>query len=110
VWDVLVDGQSENRGILETSAAAGLGAALLRAPRVGLQSTGSRTLHDAGSLAVRGAAAYVEDGALTRVSAGTVLQLVPFGYSVIRDDRPQPWGQGLALDALAAALPHGLSS
>jgi unsaturated rhamnogalacturonyl hydrolase len=41
---------------------------------------------------------------LTRVSAGTVLQLVPFGYSVIRDDRPQLWGQGLALHAVAAAL------
>ena len=40
----------------------------------------------------------------TRVSAGTVLQLVPFGYSVIRDDRMQPWGQGLALHALAAAM------
>ena len=38
------------------------------------------------------------------VSAGTVLQLVPFGYSVIRDDRPQLWGQGLALHAIAAAL------
>jgi unsaturated rhamnogalacturonyl hydrolase len=54
---------------------------------------------------VRGALAYVDDdGTLTRVSAGTVLQLVPFGYSVIRDDRIQPWGQGLALHAVAAAL------
>ncbi|MGH3715775.1 MAG: glycoside hydrolase family 88 protein, partial [Micromonosporaceae bacterium] len=34
VWDVLVDGQPENRGILETSAAAGIGAALLRAGAV----------------------------------------------------------------------------
>jgi unsaturated rhamnogalacturonyl hydrolase len=33
-----------------------------------------------------------------------VLQLVPFGYSVVRDDRIQPWGQGLALHAVAAAL------
>ncbi len=31
VWDVLVDGRPENRGILETSAAAGIGAAMLRA-------------------------------------------------------------------------------
>ncbi|MGH3716957.1 MAG: hypothetical protein ACRDT4_26375, partial [Micromonosporaceae bacterium] len=61
---------------------------------------------DAGRLAVRGALAYVEDGVLTRVSAGTVLQLAPFGYSVIRDDRIQPWGQGLALHAIAAALDH----
>jgi len=48
---------------------------------------------------------YVDpDGTLTRTSAGTVLQLVPFGYSVIRDDRIQPWGQGLGLHAVAAAL------
>ena len=33
-----------------------------------------------------------------------MLQLVPFGYSVIRDDRIQPWGQGLGLHAYAAAL------
>ncbi len=38
------------------------------------------------------------------VGAGTVLQLVPFGYSVIRHDRIQPWGQGLALHVYAAAL------
>ncbi|MGQ0466461.1 MAG: glycoside hydrolase family 88 protein [Sporichthyaceae bacterium] len=104
VWDVLVDGQPENRGILETSAAAGLGAALLRAARLPLPPEEAATLERAGSLAVRGALAYVRDGVLTRVSAGTVLQLVPFGYSVIRGDRPQPWGQGLALHALAAAI------
>ena len=50
-----------------------------------------------------GSWAGAHDGVLTRVSAGTVLQLIPFGYSVIRDDRPQPWGQGLLLLALAAA-------
>jgi len=33
-----------------------------------------------------------------------VLQLIPFGYSVIRDDRLQLWGQGLSLHAIAAAL------
>jgi len=99
VWDVLVDGQVENRGILETSAAAGIGAAMLRAaPLLGPH------LADAGWRALLGTFAYVDDaGLLTRVSAGTVLQLVPFGYSVIRDDRPQPWGQGLLLTALAAA-------
>lgn len=100
VWDVLVDGQPENRGILETSAAAGIGAAMLRAGRC----LPDPELHSAGALAVRGALAYLDHGMLTRVSAGTVLQLVPFGYSVIRDDRPQPWGQGLALHALAAAI------
>jgi unsaturated rhamnogalacturonyl hydrolase len=102
VWSVLVDGQPENAGILETSAAAGLGAAMLRASHVvpGLPED----VVEAGWRAVAGALAYVEDGTLTRVSAGTVLQLVPFGYSVIRDDRPQLWGQGLALHAVAAAL------
>ncbi|MBC9822639.1 glycoside hydrolase family 88 protein [Terrabacter sp. MAHUQ-38] len=102
VWSVLVDDQAENAGILETSAAAGLGAAMLRAVAVapGL----SDAITAAGWRAVAGALAYVEEGALTRVSAGTVLQLVPFGYSVIRDDRPQLWGQGLALHAVAAAL------
>lgn len=100
VWDVLVDGQQENRGVLESSAAAGIGAAMLRASRC----LGRPDLAPPGSLAVRGALAYLEAGILTRVSAGTVLQLVPFGYSVIRDDRPQPWGQGLALHALAAAI------
>lgn len=101
VWDVLVDGQPENRGVLETSAAAGIGAAMLRASRV---VPGGERWAGPGSLAVRGSLAYVRDGALTRVSAGTVLQLIPFGYSVIRDDRPQLWGQGLALHAIAAAL------
>jgi unsaturated rhamnogalacturonyl hydrolase len=102
VWSVLVDDQPENAGILETSAAAGLGAAMLRASHVvpGLPED----VVEAGWRAVAGALAYVEDGTLTRVSAGTVLQLVPFGYSVIRDDRPQLWGQGLALHAVAAAL------
>ena len=102
MWSVLVDGQPENAGILETSAAAGLGAAMLRASHVvpGLPAH----VVEAGWRAVAGALAYVEDGTLTRVSAGTVLQLVPFGYSVIRDDRPQRWGQGLALHAVAAAL------
>jgi len=99
VWDVLVDGQVENRGILETSAAAGIAAAMLRAAPLldpGLAVPGWRAL--------LGTLPYVDDaGLLTRVSAGTVLQLVPFGYSVIRDDRPQLWGQGLMLTALAAA-------
>jgi unsaturated rhamnogalacturonyl hydrolase len=109
VWDVLVDGQAENRGILETSAAAGIGAAMLRAARcLPLAPDEATALRRAGSLAVRGALAYLEGGVLTRVSAGTVLQLVPFGYSVIRDDRPQPWGQGLALHALAAGMQCGV--
>lgn len=98
VWDVLVDSPPECRGILETSAAAGIGAAMLRAGT----ALRSRDLVLAGDLAVRGALAYVDDGELTRVSAGTIVQLIPFGYSVIRDDRPQPWGQGLALEAVAA--------
>jgi unsaturated rhamnogalacturonyl hydrolase len=102
VWSVLVDDQQENRGILETSAAAGIGAAMLRAARV--VPSLSNAVVAAGWSAVAGSLSYVDDGALTRVSAGTVLQLVPFGYSVIRDDRPQLWGQGLALHAIAAAL------
>lgn len=120
VWDVLVDSPPEVRGLLETSAAAGLGAALLRtASALSSEDAGALssedagagasdragdavTLRAAGERAVLGSLAYVTDGLLTRVSAGTVLQLIPFGYSVIRDDRPQPWGQGLALEALAA--------
>lgn len=103
VWSVLVDDQPENAGILETSAAAGIGAAMLRAQALDVPWAGD--VADAGWRAVRGALAYVDDdGTLTRVSAGTVLQLVPFGYSVIRDDRIQPWGQGLALHAVAAAI------
>ncbi len=102
VYDVLVDGQPETAGILETSATAGIGAAMLRAARLlpGLDDVAA-----AGRRAAAGALAYVDPGgALTRVSAGTVLQLVPFGYSVIRDDLPQLWGQGLALEAVAALL------
>jgi unsaturated rhamnogalacturonyl hydrolase len=103
VWSVLVDDQPENAGILETSAAAGIGAAMLRAQALDLPWADD--VAEAGWRAVRGALAYVDDeGTLTRVSAGTVLQLVPFGYSVIRDDRIQPWGQGLALHAVAAAI------
>jgi unsaturated rhamnogalacturonyl hydrolase len=103
VWSVLVDEHPETAGIVETSAAAGIGAAMLRAGAVVPDLP--ETVTEAGWRAVRGALAYVDDsGALTRTSAGTVLQLVPFGYSVIRDDRSQPWGQGLALHAIAAAL------
>jgi unsaturated rhamnogalacturonyl hydrolase len=103
VWSVLVDDQPENAGVLETSAAAGLGAAMLRA--AALLPDLPPQVERAGWLAVRGALAHTApDGTLTRVSAGTVLQLIPFGYSVIRDDRIQPWGQGLALHAVAAAL------
>jgi unsaturated rhamnogalacturonyl hydrolase len=103
IWSVLVDDQPENAGILETSAAAGIGAAMLRASA--LSGLVDEPVTAAGWRAVRGALAYVDDGGtLTRVSAGTVLQLVPFGYSVIRDDRLQLWGQGLALHAVAAAL------
>ncbi len=101
VWDVLVDSQVENAGLLECSAAAGLAAALLRSGPL----LGAPELTQAGWRALSGVLAYVTpEGVLTRVSAGTVLQLVPFGYSVIRDDRPQPWGQGLLLTALAAGL------
>lgn len=102
VWSVLVDDQPENAGVLETSAAAGLGAAMLRARAVAPDLP--ELVEAAGWRAVAGSLSYVEEGILTRVSAGTVLQLVPFGYSVIRDDRPQLWGQGLALHAIAAAL------
>lgn len=106
VWDVLLDAPPEVRGVLETSAAAGLGAALLRTAALvrDEEPASAATLQAAGERAVLGSLAYVDDGELTRVSAGTVLQLIPFGYSVIRDDRPQPWGQGLAMEALAAWL------
>lgn len=94
VWDVLVDGHPETRGIVETSATAGIAAAMFRVGHV-----------DTAWRAMSGLHAYVDpDGTVTRTSAGTVLQLVPFGYSVIRDDRVQPWGQGLGLHAYAASL------
>jgi unsaturated rhamnogalacturonyl hydrolase len=103
IWSVLVDDQPENAGILETSAAAGIGAAILRA--AALPEGVDDDVAKAGWRAVRGVLAYVDDdGTLTKVSAGTVLQLVPYGYSVIRDDRIQLWGQGLALHAIAAAV------
>jgi unsaturated rhamnogalacturonyl hydrolase len=102
IWDVLVDGQPENRGILETSAAAGIAAAMLRAAALGIAPEQTR---GSGWQALGGVHAYVEpDGTLSRTSAGTVLQLIPFGYSVIRDDRIQPWGQGLAMRAYTEAL------
>ncbi|MGP3970416.1 glycoside hydrolase family 88 protein [Streptomyces sp. 6N223] len=102
VWDVLVDGQPENRGIPETSAAAGIAAAMFRAAALGIAPD---RLRPAAWRALAGIHPYVApDGTLTRTSAGTILQLVPFGYSVIRDDLIQPWGQGLALQAYAAAL------
>jgi unsaturated rhamnogalacturonyl hydrolase len=104
VWDVLVDGQTETAGIVETSAAAGIAAAMIRF--AGLQSDSAKTpLGSAGRLALRGALAHTgDDGFLAGVSDGTILQLLPFGYAVIRSDRPQLWGQGLALAAVAAAL------
>jgi unsaturated rhamnogalacturonyl hydrolase len=102
VWDVLVDGQEENRGILETSAAAGIAAAMFRAAALGVATDRTRP---SAWRALAGIHAYVEaDGTLARTSAGTVLQLIPFGYSVIRTDRIQLWGQGLAMRAYAEAL------
>ncbi|MEV6610038.1 glycoside hydrolase family 88 protein [Kutzneria sp. NPDC051319] len=103
VWDVLVDGHPETRGIIETSATAGIAAALFRAAALNVVS--AEALRSAGWRALGGLHPHVtENGTVTRSSAGTVLQLVPFGYSVIRDDRIQPWGQGLGLHAYAAAL------
>ena len=103
IWDVLVDGQVENKGILETSATAGIASALLRASLVIPHFPAE--YKDAGRRALAASLSYVDsDGIVTRVSAGTVLQLVPFGYSVIRSDRMQLWGQGLQLSAIAAAL------
>jgi unsaturated rhamnogalacturonyl hydrolase len=103
VWDVLVDGRPETAGIGETSATAGLASAMLRA--AALLPGQLDQARPAGWLALRAALAYVDaSGYLTRVSAGTILQLIPFGYSVIRSDRPQPWGQGLVLSAIAAGL------
>ncbi|MFM8843196.1 MAG: glycoside hydrolase family 88 protein [Actinomycetota bacterium] len=102
IWDVLVDRQVENRGILETSASAGLGAALVRAAR---HFDNNKELLDSGLKVISASLTYINDsGMLSRTSAGTVLQLIPFGYSVIRNDRPQLWGQGLALNAITTAL------
>ncbi len=103
IWDVLVDHQLENKGVLETSATAGLGAAMIRAIRHFPDL--KKELHDAGTAAIAAALTYVDSsGILTRTSAGTVLQLIPFGYSVIRSDRMQLWGQGLALNAISVML------
>jgi unsaturated rhamnogalacturonyl hydrolase len=103
IWDVLVDGQVENKGVIETSASAGIGAAMLRARRH--LSSSQDDVAKSGSLAIRAALAYLDiNGVLTRTSAGTVLQLIPFGYSVIRSDRLQLWGQGLALRAITALI------
>lgn len=58
-----------------------------------------------GTKAIAASLTYVDSsGVLTRTSAGTVLQLIPFGYSVIRSDRMQLWGQGLALNAISVML------
>ena len=104
VWDVLVDGRPETTGIVETSAAAGIAAAMIRFA-VPHDDPAQTPLGSAGHLALRGALAYMgDDGCLGGVSDGTILQLLPFGYAVIRSDRPQLWGQGLALAAIAAAL------
>ena len=103
IWDVLVDHQVENAGILETSAAAGIGSAMIRAARYLPEM--SDELIEVGRKAAAAALTYVDQsGVLTRTSAGTVLQLIPFGYSVIRSDRMQLWGQGLALAAITALL------
>lgn len=106
IWDVLVDHQVENRGVLETSATAGFGAAMMRAKRHLPEIKDE--LDTTGRTAIAAALTYLDsDGVLTRTSAGTVLQLIPFGYSVIRSDRLQLWGQGLALNAISVMLePH----
>ena len=106
VWSVLVDDQPECAGIVETSAAAGIGAAMLRACAV-VPDLPSVAVDAAGSPSAARSRTSTPAGTLTRTSAGTVLQLIPFGYSVIRDDRLQLWGQGLSLHAIAAALETG---
>ena len=64
-----------------------------------------KELNEIGTKAIAAALTYVDSsGVLTRTSAGTVLQLIPFGYSVIRSDRMQLWGQGLALNAISVML------
>lgn len=104
VWYVLVDGHPETRGIVETSAAAGLVAALLRAAALGIDPEANRATARTAMLRLH---PYLDErGGLTQTSAGTVLQLIPFGYSVIRSDRLQPWGQGLGLHGWSAALRH----
>ncbi|NNG20702.1 hypothetical protein HJ590_14270 [Naumannella sp. ID2617S] len=104
VWYVLMDGHPETRGIVETSAAAGLVAALLRAAALGIDPDANRRT---GRTAMLRLHPYLDErGGLTQTSAGTVLQLIPFGYSVIRTDRLQLWGQGLGLHGWAAALRH----
>ena len=103
IWDVLVDHQVENKGVLETSATAGFGAAMFRAIRHLPELKAE--LSFVGSKAIAASLTYVDQsGILTRTSAGTVLQLIPFGYSVIRSDRLQLWGQGLALNAISVML------
>jgi len=103
IWDVLVDHQIENKGVLETSATAGFGAAMIRAIRHMPELKDE--LNRVGTKAIAASLSYVDQsGILTRTSAGTVLQLIPFGYSVIRSDRLQLWGQGLALNAISVML------
>lgn len=103
IWDVLVDHQVENKGVLETSATAGFGAAMIRAIRYFPDL--KMELSQIGRKAIAASLTYVDSlGVLTRTSAGTVLQLIPFGYSVIRSDRMQLWGQGLALNAISVLL------
>jgi hypothetical protein len=64
-----------------------------------------KDLSQVGTKAIAASLTYVDSsGVLTRTSAGTVLQLIPFGYSVIRSDRMQLWGQGLALNAISVML------
>lgn len=103
IWEVLVDGHPETAGVLDTSAAAGIGAAMLRAaPFV---QDEDKAIRRAGRRAIDAVVSQVDrEGMLSRVSAGTILQLLPFGYSVIRNDLLQFWGQGLALHAVAAAI------
>ena len=88
---------------LETSATAGFGAAMNRAGRHFPDLRND--LKQIGTKAIAASLTYVDSsGVLTRTSAGTVLQLIPFGYSVIRSDRMQLWGQGLALNAISVML------
>jgi unsaturated rhamnogalacturonyl hydrolase len=103
IWDVLVNHQVENKGVLETSATAGFGAAMIRAIRHFPDL--KKDLSQVGTKAIAASLTYIDSsGVLTRTSAGTVLQLIPFGYSVIRSDRMQLWGQGLALNAISVML------
>ena len=93
LWHTVLD---DNTSYLETSASAGIAAAVLMQGRL---------YNKYSNLALQGILSRIkEDGTVTEVSAGTAVMKDAEGYRQVPKKRIQGWGQGLTLAYLSQIL------